>query len=277
MEEKKYKFCQIDPNNCTVEELEEEVERLKNLGDFYETKQLALKKFINSVYGATASKYFIAHNTAVAESITLQGQDLNHYSENSVNEYFSGIFQNDTELHKKLGIDSEKAKKVSIAKGKTTETGTLDGPEFSYLNGNQSLTVAGDTDSQLGSTQFRVDNNITTMEDFFIKAKYENNDVVIKLTNGSEIIPVHNHMTLSYKDHDYKTSELPINYIMRHKVTKDKFRLKTKSGKELIVTGDHSIMVIRDNELISLPAREIKKSDKIITIAGDNFTKAGDK
>jgi phage terminase Nu1 subunit (DNA packaging protein) len=42
---KKYKFCQIDPNNCTVEELEEEVERLKNLGDFYETKQLALKKY----------------------------------------------------------------------------------------------------------------------------------------------------------------------------------------------------------------------------------------
>ena len=277
MEEKKYKFCQIDPNNCTVEELEEEVERLKNLGDFYETKQLALKKFINSVYGATASRFFIAHNTAVAESITLQGQDLNHYSENSVNEYFSGIFQNDTELHKKLGIDSEKAKKVSIAKGKTTETGTLDGPEFSYLNGNQSLTVAGDTDSQLGSTQFRVDNNIITMEDCFTKAKYENNDMVMKLQNGSEVVPVHNHNTLSYKDHDYKTIERPINYIMRHKVTKDKFRLKTKSGKELIVTGDHSIMVIRDNELISLPAREIKKSDKIITIAGDNFTKAGDK
>ena len=147
MEEKKYKFCQIDPNNCTVEELEEEVERLKNLGDFYETKQLALKKFINSVYGATASKYFIAHNTAVAESITLQGQDLNHYSENSVNEYFSGIFQNDTELHKKLGIKTEDAKRFNIALGKTTETGTLDGPEFSYLNGNQSLTVAGDTDS----------------------------------------------------------------------------------------------------------------------------------
>ena len=266
MEEKKYKFCQIDPNNCTIEELEEEVERLKNLGDFYETKQLALKKFINSVYGATASRFFIAHNTAVAESITLQGQDLNHYSENSVNEYFSGIFQNDTELHKKLGIDSEKAKKVSIAKGKTTETGTLDGPEFSYLNGNQSLTVAGDTDSAIGTTKIFVDNNITTMEDFFTKAKYENNDVVIKLQNGSEVVPVHNHNTLSYKDHDYKTIERPINYIMRHKVTKDKFSLKTKSGKELIVTGDHSIMVIRNNELVSLPAREIKKSDKIITL-----------
>lgn len=263
---KKYKFCQIDPNNCTVEELEEEVERLKNLGDFYETKQLALKKFINSVYGATASKYFIAHNTAVAESITLQGQDLNHYSENSVNAYFSGIFQNDTELHKKLGIDSEKAKKVSIAKGKTTETGTLDGPEFSYLNGNQSLTVAGDTDSAIGTTKIFVDNSEISMEDFFVKAKYENNDMVMKLQNGNEVVPVNNHNTLTYIDHDFKTAERPINYIMRHKVTKDKFRLKTKSGKELIVTGDHSIMVIRNNELVSLPAREIKNADKIITL-----------
>mgnify|MGYP004567320817 CR=1 FL=1 len=263
---KNYKFCQIDPENCSIEELENEVERLKNLGDFYETKQLALKKFINSVYGATASKYFIAHNTAVAESITLQGQDLNHYSENSVNAYFSGIFQNDTELHKKLGIDSEKAKKVSIAKGKTTETGTLDGPEFSYLDGNQSLTVAGDTDTSAKDTKIFVDNCEITMEDFFTKAKYENDDIVIKLQNGSEVIPVHNHNTLTYQDHDYKTSERPINYIMRHKITKDRFRLRTKTGKELIVTGDHSIMIIRNNELISIPAREIKKTDKIITL-----------
>lgn len=266
MEEKKYKFCQIDPNNCTIEELEEEVERLKNLGDFYETKQLALKKFINSVYGATASKYFIAHNTAVAESITLQGQDLNHYSENSVNQYFSGIFQNDTELHKKLGIKTEDAKRVSIAKGKTTETGTLDGPEFSYLDGNQSLTVAGDTDSTIGTTKICVDDNEITMEDFFVKAKYENNDMVIKLQNGNEVIPVNNHNTLTYIDHDFKTSERPIKYIMRHKVTKDKFRLKTKSGKELIVTGDHSVMVIRNNELVSLPARDVQKTDKIIVL-----------
>ena len=113
MADKQYKFVQIeDPNTCPLDELEYEVERLKNLGDFYETKQLALKKFINSVYGATASKYFLAHNTAVAESITLQGQDLNHFSENAVNEYFSGIFQNDFELHKKLGIDSSLAQQV---------------------------------------------------------------------------------------------------------------------------------------------------------------------
>lgn len=278
MEEKKYKFCQIDPNNCTVEELEEEVERLKNLGDFYETKQLALKKFINSVYGATASRFFIAHNTAVAESITLQGQDLNHYSENSVNEYFSGIFQNDTELHKKLGIDSEKAKKVSIAKGKTTETGTLDGPEFSYLNGNQSLTVAGDTDSTSWKSSIYIDSVKLKVQDAFNKFKYENNDTVLKLNNGQEIVPVHNHNILSYVDHDAEATYRPIKYIMRHKVyNKSRFRIKTKSGKELEVTGDHSMMIIRNNELITVKAKDILKTDKIITIAGGNLTEAGDK
>ena len=278
MEEKKYKFCQIDPNNCTVEELEEEVERLKNLGDFYETKQLALKKFINSVYGATASRFFIAHNTAVAESITLQGQDLNHYSENSVNEYFSGIFQNDTELHKKLGIDSEKAKKVSIAKGKTTETGTLDGPEFSYLDGNQSLTVAGDTDSTSWKSSIYVDSVKLKVQDAFNKFKYENNDTVLKLNNGQEIVPVHNHNILSYVDHDAEATYRPIKYIMRHKVyKKSRFRIKTKSGKELEVTGDHSMMIIRNNELITVKAKDILKTDKIITIAGGNLTEAGDK
>ena len=266
-----YKFVQIeDPETCPIEELEKEVERLKNLGDFYETKQLALKKFINSVYGATASKYFIAHNTAVAESITLQGQDLTHYSENAVNAYLQGIFQADTELHKKLGITTEAAKAISIAKGKTTETGLLEGNEFSYLEGNQSLTVAGDTDSTSWKTSIYVDSVKLNIQDAFNKFKYENNDTVLKLNNGQEIVPVHNHNILSYIDHSDTACYKPINYIMRHKVfNKSKFRIKTKTGKELIVTGDHSVMVIRNNELISIPAKNILKTDKIITIAGD--------
>lgn len=266
-----YKFVQIEnPETCPIEELEKEVERLKNLGDFYETKQLALKKFINSVYGATASKYFIAHNTAVAESITLQGQDLNHYSENAVNAYFQGIFQADTELHKKLGIDSEMAKQFDISKGKTTETGLLEGEEFSYLEGNQSLTVAGDTDSCSSLSVINIDGERTTIESAFDMLKYENNDTVLKLNNGQEIVPVHNHNILSYVDHDAEATYRPIKYIMRHKVyNKSRFRIKTKSGKELEITGDHSMMIIRNNELITVKAKDILKTDKVITIASD--------
>ena len=262
------KFTNIDPETCSIEELEKEVQRLYDLGEYYETKQLALKKFINSVYGATASKYFIAHNTAVAESITLQGQDLNHYSENAVNEYFSGIFQNDTELHKKLGITTEDAQKVNIAKGKITDTGLLEGPDFWYLNGNQSLTVAGDTDSGLETSKLHIKNqDVITFGDFYRQAKYENNDVVLKLQNGQEIVPVHNHEILSYIDHDSNATYKPIKYVMRHKVKKPMYKIKSKSGKELVVTEDHSVMVIRNNELISIPTKDInKETDKLITI-----------
>lgn len=89
----KSKFIEIDPDICSEEELKKVIKECDNLSGYYETKQLALKTFINSVYGATASKYFVGYNTAVAESITLQGQDLNHFSENCVNKYFRGIFQ----------------------------------------------------------------------------------------------------------------------------------------------------------------------------------------
>ena len=261
-----YKFSTIsDPENCPLEELEKEVSRLEKLGDFYETKQLALKKFLNSVYGATASKYFIAYNLDVAESITLQGQDLNHYSENSINEYFSGIFQNDTELHKKLGINTEDAKRVSIDKGKTTETGLLEGEEFSYLNGNQSCIVAGDTDSCDANTVLKVDDKEMTIEELFNILKIENNHIILT-NNGSEIIPCNNHKVLSYIDHSDKPVYKPINYIMRHKVNKERFKIKTETGKEIIVTGDHSVMVIRNNELISIKASDINKdTDKLIT------------
>lgn len=100
----KSKFIEIDPETCTKEELHAAIAKMNSLSGYYETKQLAIKTFINSVYGATASKYFVGHNTAVAESITLQGQDLNHYSENCVNKYFRNVFQSDEEYNRILYI-----------------------------------------------------------------------------------------------------------------------------------------------------------------------------
>lgn len=99
MKEIELQFSKItNPEECSIDELKTEIERLEGLVGFYDTKQLAIKKFINSVYGALGSKYFTAYNTAIAESITAQGRDLNHFSENSVNEYFDGIFQSNPKV-----------------------------------------------------------------------------------------------------------------------------------------------------------------------------------
>lgn len=141
-------FSKIDPYACSIEELKSEISRLENLKEVYENKQLAFKIFINSIYGSMASKYFIGHKTELAEAITLQGQHLNHYTEISLNEYFEGTFQNDIELHKKLGISTELAKKVTLAKGRLSDHGPLTGKLYSFLNGKTiSGVVKGDTDS----------------------------------------------------------------------------------------------------------------------------------
>ena len=88
----------LNPEDCSIEDLEAQIAYLEKMVGFYETKQLAIKKFINSIYGALGSKYFVAYNTAMAESITAQGRDLNHFSEISVNEYFEGIWQNNPQI-----------------------------------------------------------------------------------------------------------------------------------------------------------------------------------
>ena len=45
-----FKFTNIDPENCSLDELEKEVQRLEDLGDFYETKQLALILLILAIF-----------------------------------------------------------------------------------------------------------------------------------------------------------------------------------------------------------------------------------
>ena len=48
---------------------------------------------------------------------------------------------------------------------------------------------------------------------------------------------------------------------MRHKVKKSKFRIKSKSGKEIIVTGDHSCIVFRDGKQLTIKAKDINPDD----------------
>jgi intein/homing endonuclease len=57
-----------------------------------------------------------------------------------------------------------------------------------------------------------------------------------------------------------------VKYIEKHLVKKPVFRLKTKSGKSIDVTGDHSCMVLRGNKLEKIIAKDIKPGDKFISL-----------
>jgi intein/homing endonuclease len=58
-----------------------------------------------------------------------------------------------------------------------------------------------------------------------------------------------------------------IALIYRHKVSnKRRFKIVLNDGKKVIVTEDHSVMVLRDGELISVKPAEILLSDCCITV-----------
>jgi DNA polymerase elongation subunit (family B) len=55
------------------------------------------------------------------------------------------------------------------------------------------------------------------------------------------------------------------NYIMKHKVKKKLYKIKTGQN-EIIITEDHSIIVNRNNEYVSIKPKDVLKMDKIIEI-----------
>jgi len=99
-----FKLTQIDPHTCSIEELENEIARLKALKEEYFNLEQSIKIFINSIYGASGSPYFEGYNVNLAEAVTLQGQDVAKYASKCIDEYFMNMWHTDTQLHQALGI-----------------------------------------------------------------------------------------------------------------------------------------------------------------------------
>lgn len=79
------------------------LEYQKKSSDFYNTEQ-GIKLTLNSIYGATGNQYFALFNPDVAESTTLQGQDIWKFAEKIINRYFNDMWHLDTELHEKMEV-----------------------------------------------------------------------------------------------------------------------------------------------------------------------------
>ena len=99
-------YAQITKDS-TRDEIRAEIERLKRLANEYKNEEQAIKLTINSIYGGLGNQFFVAHNSDVAEAVTLQGQDLLKYSDMVVNYYFHDMWHLDKELHAHLGIEGE--------------------------------------------------------------------------------------------------------------------------------------------------------------------------
>jgi hypothetical protein len=225
-----------------IEELRKKEKQLKQDVDYYNALQLALKLVLNGSYGALATQYFILFNNKVAGSVTAQGRDLTKTMNDLNEKYWYEMWHTDYDLHEKLGVRNVR----KIDKGKK----------------ENEVSIYADTDSVQSDTQI-----ITNRGTFSIEQWYN-----INIKNGSAGTTLNGHESVLTDDKVLNWNNglymANVKRIIRHEVNKPKWRLKTKSGKEIVVTDDHSMIVFRDGIKLEVKPSEILKTDKILTING---------
>ena len=231
----------------TKEEIQEMINRLKIQQGVYNNEQLAIKLIINSMYGATANIYFAAYNINIATSITLQGQELIKFAEEILNNYFLNLWHLDYELHAKMGL--KQVKKVSM-------------PVVVYI----------DTDSVDAKSKIRFKQPELGIEDeICIADLFERCSKIQDVEfdeRGNELIKFDNSETLLVENYD-KVNDCDyfgdVRRIIRHKVyDKEQYEIISESGKKVVITGDHSIIVSRNGKILELKPSELLENDILL-------------
>lgn len=123
----------------------------------------------------------------------------------------------------------------------------------------------GDTDSKINSSIQRVMRNgkeiEETVEDLFNNCSAYHIDEKTGKEYGFT-----NDLVLGYDDEADSPKYYNINYVYRHKTSKPKWEIEDENGNVITVTSDHSCMVERNGELITVKPNEIKNDDILITI-----------
>ena len=124
--------------------------------------------------------------------------------------------------------------------------------------------VYSDTDSVNFDTQIYVNNDKIAIGDFYESSEGKETE----LPNGKYIkeLPDGKYKTLTVDENDFtKAKETGIPYVMKHKTTKNLYKVKFK-GKEITITADHSLMFVHDGKLIKGSVKDIQTGDKLIAI-----------
>jgi hypothetical protein len=117
-------------------------------------------------------------------------------------------------------------------------------------------------DSVTGDSIISVNGSDVSIEEYYnsISGKiYSDN------SNKSYVKPVINDFTESVDVESKILTKNKILHVMKHKVKKEMFKI-TVDGKSVIVTSDHSIMLKRNNKIISVKPKDILPSDELICL-----------
>lgn len=124
--------------------------------------------------------------------------------------------------------------------------------------------IYGDTDSEIGSTLHQTNYGEKTIEDLFNNSEEFWNDGSKEYAYDPDL------MVMSYNPDLVEPFLSHINYIYRHKVSKDLYEIEDELGNIITVTEDHSVMVERNGFLIEVKPTDISDNDILISIVINN-------
>ena len=131
----------------------------------------------------------------------------------------------------------------------------------SLLPSKKEYITYSDTDSCVGSTIINTDNGEISIEELYetlsgeIETRGEDN-FIKHISSEIKSASVNSNKELEYNK---------IKYVMKHKVKKRMFKIKC-NGDEVIITEDHSMMVVRNGVLIEVKPKDVLKTDKLLKI-----------
>ena len=78
-----------------------------------------------------------------------------------------------------------------------------------------------------------------------------------------ELPPPGSWRILAWNPENGEVSYQPVTGLSRHRTPEQLYRLETKCGRQVTVTGDHSVWVLREGQLHLLPAAELGQGDAL--------------
>lgn len=121
--------------------------------------------------------------------------------------------------------------------------------------------VYGDTDSVAGDTLVWVNDRQMPIAELFNTAE----SVVETSPNGNMVKRCDNMVTKTVTD-QLELVDRKIKYVMAHRVEKRMFKVRV-GCKEVVITQDHSLIVLREDRLISCAPADVQNGDRLISVS----------
>lgn len=260
-------------DKMSVEEIKEMILFHEKQFNYYKATEQGLKTALNSIYGAFGNKHFVCSTTDISFAITAMGRDLIRYMDKINETYWYEHWHNDTELHQKLGIENPKQidsawihrESKVLYDGEVTDEDIING----LYQRRTPVSLYADTDSVHKDTIIRTDKGIMTIEDLYNWSESQNN------SDAGSTVAGHSSVKTEAKCLNWSKEKglyyANIKRVIKHKVSKQKWELKTKSGKIVIVTNDHSLIVFRNGQQVMVKPSEVTESDWALIIKNNNI------